>query len=458
MLGVNNFSRRDFIKRSASSAFAFSVVPSFVLGTNGQKPPSDKMNFAAIGCGGMGYWNIYKVGESEQENIVALCDVDTPAAAKADSGWYNASNTFEKYPKAAKFKDFREMLEKEGKNFDAVIIATPDHTHAVAAMACMQMGKHVFVQKPLTYDVYESRELVKAARKYNVKTQMGNQGHSDEGIRLIKEWIEDGAIGNVKEVYCWTNRPVWPQGMKTRPAKMDIPETLAWDLWVGPAAYRDYNYQYCPGAWRGWWDFGTGVLGDMGCHILDPVVWSLDLKSPEYIESDSPGGTIESPPVSSKIHYKFGPRGKMCAVDVYWLDGGLMPDRPEELEPGRQMGDQEGGCIFIGDKGKLMCGAYGRGPRLIPETKMKEYKRPAKTIARVEGGHEKDWIRACKGEIDQSSSNFDVAGQLNEVVLLGNLALRVNDRVYWDGENMKVTNNAEADSYVKRNYRQGWTL
>jgi predicted dehydrogenase len=453
-------SRRQFMKGAAAASAAFMVMPRHVVGGPGFVAPSDKLNIAGVGIGGMGRNNIKACAAAE--NIVALCDVDQDYAAKI----------FKLYPKAKQHIDYRKMLESQ-KDIDALIIATPDHSHAVIAMAAMQLGKHIYVQKPITHSVYEARRLTEAARKYKVVTQMGNQGHSGEGTRLIKEWIQDGAIGPVHEVHAWTNRPVWPQGVEVdRPAETPpVPDTLNWDLWLGPAPYRAYHPVYLPDKWRAWWDFGTGSLGDLGCHILDAPFWALDLKYPESVEGNistyweafwqytEPKN--ETYPRSSIVRYKFPARGDMPPVKLTWWDGGLMPPRPEELEEGRKMGDEDGGLLFFGEKGKLMTGCYGKGPRLIPEAKMREYQKPAPTLDRVEDGiegHERDWVRACKGG-KPASSNFDHSGPLSEMVLMGNLAVRFPQRrLLWDGINMQVTNDPEADAYVKREYREGWML
>lgn len=452
-------SRRSFVKSTALSTTAFMIVPRHVLGGPGFIPPSDKLNIAGIGIGGMGKNNIKNCAE---ENIVALCDIDDAYAAPV----------FKEYPKAKKYHDYRKMLEEQ-KDIDAIIIATPDHTHAVIAMAAIKAGKHVYVQKPLTHSVSEARMLTEAAREYKVVTQMGNQGHSGNGTRLICEWIWDGAIGDIKEVHAWTNRPVWPQGIEVdRPKETPpVPSTLDWDLWIGPAAFRPYHPAYLPEKWRGWWDFGTGSLGDLGLHIMDPVFWALKLKYPETVEGNistywegfwkytEPKN--EMYPRSTVVRYKFPAREGLPPVDLTWWDGGLMPPRPEELEEGRKMGDSDGGLLFIGNKGKLMTGCYGENPRLIPETKMREYKLPEPTIERIpsgSAGHEKDWVRACKGG-KPASSNFDYAGPFAEMVLMGNLAVRFpNKKLLWDGPNMTVTNNIEANAYVKRQYREGWSL
>ncbi len=444
-----NINRRQFLKNTAAAA-AFTIVPRHVLGGAEHTPPSEKLNIAGVGIGDMGAVNIKNV---ETENIVALCDVDDEYAAK----------TFNAYPNAKKYRDFRKMLEEQ-KDIDAVIIATPDHTHAVIAMAAMKAGKHAFCQKPLTHDIYEARMLTEAAHKYNVVTQMGIQGHSDEGIRLICEWIWDGAIGKVREVEAWSSLTYYPAGHEwwsskcsSRPQETPpVPATLDWDLWLGPAPYRPYSPCYHPAVWRCWWNFGSSMLGDRGCHTLDAVFWALKLKYPTSVEASSTDLNDETYPVASIVRYQFPARGEMPPLTLTWYDG-LRPPRPDELEEGRTLGAEEGGVLFKGDNGKLMCGVYGENPRLIPESKMKEYKKPAKTIARVTGGHEQDWLTACKSG-KQAGANFDYSGPLTEVVLLGNVAKRMNTKLHWDGENMQVTNIAEANQWVRRPYRQGWTL
>ncbi|MHC4497820.1 MAG: Gfo/Idh/MocA family protein [Planctomycetota bacterium] len=437
-------SRRQFMSGAAAVA-AFTIVPRHVLGGGQYTPPSDKLNIAGIGVGGKGAGDI---GAVESENIVALCDVDDDRAGK----------TFEKYPSAKRYRDFRKMLEKE-KNIDAVVVATPDHTHAVASMMAIKMGRHVYCEKPLTHSIYEARKLTKAAREAKVATQMGNQGHSSEGIRLICEWIWDGAIGPVREVHAWTDRPGgrWAQGVNRPQGTSPVPATLDWDLWLGPAPYRPYvEKAYCPFVWRGWWDFGTGALGDMACHIIDPVFWALKLGYPTSVRAVSTEVNSETAPLSSIVEYEFPERGDMPPVKLIWYDGGLMPTRPQELEKGRMMGSRNGGALFVGEKGKLMCGCYAKNPRLIPETAMQAYQRPPKTIERVEG-HHKDWINACKGG-KPASSNFDYAGPLTETVLLGNLAIRTGMRLDWDGPNMVCTNVPQANEYIHCQYRDGWTL
>ncbi|MHC4477568.1 MAG: Gfo/Idh/MocA family protein [Planctomycetota bacterium] len=442
---------RRQVLAGAAAVGAFTIVPRHVLGGPGQTPPSEKLNIAGVGIGGMGKNN---VEACESENIVALCDLDFNLAAKV----------FEKYPNARKWRDYREMLEEQ-KEIDAVIVATPDHTHAVVAMAAMKMGKHVYVQKPLTRTVYESRMLTEAARKYKVATQMGNQGHSKEDCRLTKEWIADGAIGPVREVHCWTNRPVWPQGILRPTETPPVPEGLDWDLWLGPAPYRPYHPCYLPFNWRAWLDFGCGALGDMACHVMDSAFWALDLRYPTSVEASCSAMVVEmwkrkenneTYPRASIVHYTFPARGDMPEVKLHWYDGGILPERPRELEAGREL--PESGTVFVGDKGKIMCGTYGDSPRIIPESKMQEYKRPTKTLPRIQGSHEKNWLDACKGG-GAACSNFDYSGSFTETVVMGNFAIRIpGTRLDWDGENMRVTSNEEANRFVNEPYREGWSL
>lgn len=438
-------SRRQFIGTTAAAAAAFTIVPRHVLGGPGFTPPSDTLNIAGIGAGGKGRTDVRACAQTE--NIYALCDVDRQRAA----------GLMKEFPKAKVYSDWRKMLERE-PGIDAVIVTTPDHTHATIAMGAMQLGKHVFVQKPLTNTIYEARMLTQAARKYKVASQMGNQGHAGEGNRLIVEWVTAGLIGKVREVHAWTDRPGgrWAQGVDRPEGTPSVPRTLDWDVWLGPAPFRPYHPAYVPFKWRGFWDFGTGSLGDMGCHIMDTPVWALKLGYPTSVVAASTPVNEESAPISSVITLEFPARGSMPPVTLKWYDGGLMPARPAELEEGRRMGDSGGGVLLVGDKGTIMCGVYGNNPRIIPEAKMAETTLPPKTIKRVESIYA-DWIQACKGG-EPASSNFDVSGNLTEIVLLGNLALRTGQRLDWDGKNMKVTNFPEANQYVQREYRKGWQL
>jgi len=444
-------SRRTFLGGAAAATVAAGCAT--VTRPQGPRrvPPSEKLNVAAIGAGGKGESDI---GSCASENVVALCDVDDRRAAK----------TFARFPNAKRYRDFRVMLEKE-KSIDAVTISTPDHTHAVAAMMAMSLGKHVYVQKPMTHSIYEARMLTEAARKYKVATQLGNQGHSGDGVRRLCEMIWSGAIGPVREAHIWTNRPSWPQGIK-RPTITDpVPETLDWDLWLGPAPYRPYvkihpdtgRECYCPFVWRGWWDFGCGALGDMACHIMDPAFWALKLTSPTSVEAVSEGGNDETAPLWSIIRYEFPQRGDMPPVTVIWYDGGKLPPRPEGIGPDVKLGEGDNGSLFIGDKGMATTGCYGDGSRLLPDSVMKDYKFPDPYIPRIPGGPYRDWIQACKGG-RPACSNFDYSGPLTEMVLLGNLAVRSGKKIQWDPKNLRVTNVPEANQYVRREYRSGWSL
>ena len=442
-------SRRRFLAATATTA-AFTVVPSHVLGGARRVAPSEKLNIAGIGVGGMGRSNLSQL---ETENIVALCDVDHVYAAE----------TFKKYPQAKVYSDFREMLDKE-KSIDAVMIATPDHTHAVIAMDAMRRGKHVYCQKPLTHDVYEARMLAKAARETGVTTQMGIQGHSGEGARLICEWIWDGAIGEVHEVDAWCSLSYYPFGHAYWSSKWSrrpedtppVPPSLNWDLWLGPAPQRPYHPAYHPGVWRCWWDFGCGMMGDRGAHTLDPVVWALKLGYPTSIEATSLDLNPDTHPLASIVTYQFPAREGFPPLKLTWYDG-LRPPRPAELEDGRPMGHAEGGVLFKGTKGKLVGGVYGESPRLIPEANMKAYKLPPRTLPRVEGSHEQDWVRACKSG-QRAGADFEYSALLTEICLLGNVAKRVDTRIEWDGPSMKVTNLPAAQKYIQTPYREGWTL
>ena len=439
-------SRRHFMGAAATTA-AFTIVPSYVLGGANGKPPSEKLNIAGVGIGGMGKSNL---GGCESENIVALCDVD----------WSYAAGVFKKYPNAKQWKDFRKMLDEQ-KDIDAVIVATPDHLHTPVAMAAMQRGKHVYVQKPLTRLVSEARALTEAARKYKVATQMGNQGHSGDGVRDICEWIGAGTIGEVKEVHAWTNRPVWAQGIDRPKDKPPVPDTLDWDLWLGPASERPYHPCYLPFSWRGWWDFGGGALADMACHVLDPVFSALKLKYASSVEACCSKVNNETFPVASIVHFEYPAREGMPPVKIHWYDGGLRPPRPEVLEAGRSMGNPDSSHVmFIGSKGILRCEEYGDTPRLVPESLMKDFKVPAKTLPRIGMSHEQNWIRACKGG-PAACSNFDYSGPFTEMVVMGNLAIRpenVGKKLEWDGDKMLVTNDKKANDYVQMHYRKGWEL
>jgi predicted dehydrogenase len=434
----------------------FTIVPNTVLGKAlGHTAPSDKLNIAGIGIGGVGRRNLANMNT---ENIVALCDVD----------WGYAAKTFNDYPKAKQFKDWRVMFDEMGKSIDAVMVATPDHNHAVVAAHAITLGKHAYVQKPLAHSVYESRLLTRLAKKYKVATQMGNQGNSFDWCRQVAEWIQSGVIGEVYEAHCWTDRPIWPQGLAEPKGGVAVPSTLDWNLFVGPAKMRPYDPAYTPWNWRGFWDFGTGALGDMACHIMDPIYWALDLKYPISVSASSTLSNLYSPPQAQIVKYTFPERPakgnvKMPKLTVYWYDGGLLPDRPEELKDGEMMGDSNGGLIFVGTKGKIMTGCYGMNPTLLPKSKMADFKQPEPTIPRIKGGngdiwatnaHEQDWIRACKESPKnrtEASSNFQFSGPFSEMVVMGVLAVRLSGlnglhrEFQWDGENMQFTNISPSD-------------
>jgi predicted dehydrogenase len=415
---------------------------------------NEKLNIAGIGVGGQG---AHDLAQFASHNIVALCDVDAQYAR----------GTFERYPKAKRYTDYRRMLDEQ-KDIDAVIIATPDHTHACIAVAAMRAGKHVYCEKPLTHSVWEARQVAAAAREQRVATQMGNQCQASEQARRLCEMIDDNAIGPVREVHVWTDRPskglleeYWPQGINRPADSPPIPSTLQWDLWLGPAPSRPYHPAYVPFRWRGWWDFGTGALGDIGCHSLDPVFRALKLGHPESVEASSTRVNDETYPLASMVTYQFPAREKRPPVKVVWYDGGLRPPRPPELEADRQMGAT--GHLFVGDNGKILSRRLEEAVAyfLIPESRALEYGEPPRKLPRSIG-HYDEWIEACKGG-SPAGSNFDWAGPLTEVVLLGNIALRpelreelTDKKLLWDGPAMRFTNSEAANKFLKRQYREGW--
>jgi predicted dehydrogenase len=447
--------RREFLGSTATAAAGLMIVPRHVLGGRGVQAPSDTLNIGCVGVGGKGTSDIWAIST---QNIVALVDADDTQMAGFLKNEENKPELQPKYEKAKKYRDFRQMLDKE-KDIDAITVSTPDHTHAVIAMMAIKMKKHVFVQKPLTHTIMEARLLAQEAKKQNIVSQMGNQGHSKEGARLICEWIWDGAIGNVTEVHVWTNRPIWPQAIDAPKEIPSVPPTLDWDVWLGPAPWRPYHPAYLPFVWRGWWDYGTGAIGDMGAHLIDQPFWALKLGYPTTVQASSTKYTKDSYPLAEIITYQFPARGKMPPVKMVWYDGGLMPPRPAAIEDGRLMGDDGGGVLFVGDKGMLMCSTYGENPRLLPEKLMQDYKRPDKTIPRSPGITE-EWIAAIKAG-KKSTTDFDYSGLLTEAMLLGNVALRMKDQktaLQWDGVKMQVTNLPEANKYIHKEYRQGWSL
>ncbi len=475
----NAAGRRAFIKSSAIAAAAFMIVPRHVLGGNGFLAPSDRLIVASIGVGGKGESDITGFYGSGKADIGFLCDVDTR----------RATNSVRSFPKAKFYKDWRELFDKEHKNFDAVSVSTPDHNHAIQALGAMQLGKHVYVQKPLTHDIFEARTLTAAARKYKVVTQMGNQGASNDGPRQMKEWYDAGLIGDVHTVYAWTDRPVWPQGIPWSANKAEIPKELDWDLWLGTAPYKDYVDKLVPFNWRGWWDYGTGALGDMGCHLLEAPFSMLQLKyatevqasvGSVYVDEFKRGYFPDSCPPSSHVTLKFPKTEKTLGeVTVHWMDGGIQPERPEELQANETFGDGGNGTLFIGTKGKMMSSTSSANPRLLPLSRNKEIKVPER-FARVKGGangHYAQWVEGCIAGYGKTelSSPFEIGGPLTEALLMANLAIRGADiqrknsegktiypgrytKLLWDNDNMRVTNFDDVNQFVKREYRKGWTL
>jgi len=366
-----------------------------------------------------------------------------------------AAGALKSHPNARKYKDYRKMLEEMGDEIDAVTISTPDHTHFPAAIMAIEMGKHVFVQKPLAHTVWEAREMTRAAMKHGVVTQMGNQGHAGEGTRLVREWVQAGVIGPVREVHAWSDHHgKGASSPNERPKETPpVPETLDWNLWLGVAPERPYHPVYVPFNWRAWWDFGSCALGDMGCHLLDAAFWALDLKYPVSVEAQTAEVFKETGPAWSIVTWQFPARGNMPPVKVVWYDGKKQPPRPKELEENRKIGGH--GQLLVGEKGTIYePGAYCESPRLIPESRMQEAipNLPPKTVPRVKGGHYAEWIQACKGGPTPGSS-FEHSGPLTEMVLLGNIAIRTGKKIEWDGENLRCTTVPEANKYVKAEYR-----
>jgi predicted dehydrogenase len=496
--------RRNFIRNATAAAAALTILPGHVHGRPRKIAPSDRVNIAAVGVGGMGRANLHALAS---QNIVALCDVDwsyvdtrfadiPKQIENAQKRAQDATDTGQreralqqvkdwqelqpKLPKAKRYTDYREMLAKQ-KDIDAVVIATPDHTHAIIALAAMDLGKHVYVQKPLAWSVEECRRLAKRATETKLQTQMGNQGHSSDDARLVNEYIQSGAIGTVTEVHVWTNRPLayWPQGIP-RPAPLppnakDLPwnmngvltraagsfgtyappDKLAWDLFLGPSRFIEYHPIYHPFNWRGWTDWGVGAIGDMGAHLIDSSFWSLDLDYPTSIETTSTPYNHDTYPMASTTYYEFPARGARPAVKMTWYDGGLTPPKPVEI------GDEElnkgGGVLYIGTKGKLMHDTYGFNPRLLPKSLHESVGKPKETYARIKTSHEMNWIDAIRGT-QKTTSPFEYSGKLTEIMLLGVAALNAGKKIQYDGANMKIANVTDSDVLLKRNYRPGWEL
>ena len=444
-------SRRCFLTNSALAAAGLTILPSNVISGLGHKAPSDKLNIAGVGVGGRGF-AVLKAMESE--NIVALCDVD----------WKYSTNCFNHFPKAKKYWDWRKMFDEMGDSIDAVMVATADHTHAIIAAHAITLGKHVYVEKPLTHTVYESRLLTKLAAKYKVATQMGNQGASGEGVALSTEWIQNGEIGEVNKVEAFTDRPIWPQGLNRPEGDMKAPDTLNWDLFVGPAKMRPYNEIYTPWNFRGWWDFGTGALGDMACHVLHPVFKGLNLGYPTKAQGSSTLLLTDAAPTAQKVKLVYPERKKvgkvnMPEVEVHWYDGGLQPLKPEGWPSGKNMNNAGGGVLFHGSKDTLVCGCYGKDPWLLSGRKPNV----PKSQPRIKTSHEMDWVRACKESAAnrvETLSPFSQAGPFNEMVVMGVLAVRLqslNKELEWDGENMRFTNINDSET-IQTVIRDGFKI
>jgi predicted dehydrogenase len=449
----SRLSRRAFLAATTTTA-ALAMTATSKIRVNAARvvpkkfSPNDKLNIAAIGAGGKGLSDIMGC-HTLGENIVALCDVD----------WERAGEAFYKLPDAKQYKDFRIMLE-EMPEIDAVTISTPDHTHAPAAYMAMNLGKHVYVQKPLTHTVAEARLLTNVAKETGVVTQMGNQGNSGNGVRELCEMVWSGAIGDVTKVHTWSNRPIWPQGIAAPLAAEPVPATLDWDLWIGPAPMREYNSKYAPFNWRGWWDFGCGALGDMACHIMDPCYRALKLNEAEYftVESIQDGMTEQCAPLSSVVKYSFPARAGMPPVEILWYDGRIMPPRPEGLKADEVIGEGTNGSVLYGTSGIITTGTYGADSRLLPAEAMADYKRPEPTIPRVEKeDHYKNWIDGIKGG-PKPGSNFEYSGPFTEMVVFGNLSIRSGKKLHWDNVKGKVTNDKKAAELISKEYRKGWEL
>ena len=483
-------SRRDFLRTGAVAAAGLAAMPRTAFGKTVKKKkklaPSDKLNIVAVGIGGRGASDLE---ELSSQNIIGLCDTD----------WEYAKHVFEKYPTAKRYNDYRVMYDELLDDADAVMVATADHTHAIIAADALTAGKHVYCEKPLTHTVYESRLLTRLAAKYKVATQMGNQGASWEGVRQTCAWIWAGEIGEVTKVEAFTDRPIWPQGLEVPKSVDPVPATLNWDSFIGPAPFRPYNRIYTPWNFRGWWDFGTGALGDMACHILHPAFKSLKLGYPTKVQASSTALLTDSCPSAQIVRMVFParenlPHVAMPEVEVWWYDGGLKPPRPAGLRPGKNLNMEGGGLIFHGTKDTLICGCYGLKPYLVSGRKPDS----PQVLREITETHQMDWVRACKEDASHripSASDFSEAGPFNEMVVMGVLAVRLqslNRELDWDGENMRFTNipeeatirtmikdgfsvtdghptfdktytekvnaNAYAAELIKHTYREGWTL
>lgn len=451
----HRMTRRAFLRTTAAAGAAVTIAPAHAARTY---EANERVNVAFIGSGGMGGGNLGHISRLKTAqgtplaNVVGLCDVDRKRLGSAHGG----------HPKARTFVDFRKMLTEMQKGIDAVMVSTPDHTHYPASAMAIKLGIAVSTEKPLTHSIWEARELGRLAKEHKVVTQHDHEGHARAGLRKGVEWIKSGVIGTVREVHIFTNRPIWPQGIAKRPPAQAVPKNLEWDLWIGPAPYRDYHRHLHPFAWRGWWDFGTGALGDMGCHFFDLAFWALDLgeglkvsdKHPIVISAEHEGRSKETYPNWSIVTLKFPARGKLPPVTVKWYDGGKLPTPPPEFPKDRKFPNN--GSMFIGDKGPML--VYNTdGVRLLPESKMKGFKGPEPFLPRP-GDHKKEWLLAVRGEAKASSNFTDYGGPLAEVVLLGNLAVAAGKTVEWDSVHLQARGAPEVSHIIRREYRKGWEV
>ncbi|UCG56896.1 MAG: Gfo/Idh/MocA family oxidoreductase [Phycisphaerales bacterium] len=457
-----NMTRRGFLGGAATAA-AFTIVPGHVLAGKGPTSPSEKVNVAIIGTGGQGIVNMKQLFNEPDVHIAALSDVNEVSDYSmfyygGTAGLKPARELVRRHygQSCPTYRDYHQMLDAE--DIDAVLLATPDHSHAAIALAVIAKGKHLYCEKPLCRTVYETRVVTEAARKAGVATQLGNFGHSSEDIRLTCEWIWDGAIGDVHDVHAWTSTGArrWTNLTGRPKERPPVPAGFDWQRWLEPVPERPYHPDYAPVRWRAWWQFGSGTIGDFACHHLDPAFWALKLdKSNTFsVEASSCGTTEETCPSASLIYYHFPARAGMAPVRITWYEGGIMPPRPAELEEGRSLGNH--GILFVGTKGAILGGGWSRSPRIIPETKMRAYKRPAKTLLRVRG-HHRNWLDACRGK-GRPSTHFDYAGPLTEFTLMGNVAIRAGKKLDFDSKNMNITNVREANEFIKPHYRENWTI
>lgn len=509
-LSSHLLSRREFLAQSATVAAGFSIVPRHVLGGSGFVPPSDKVNIAFIGVGAQGLRVMFRFLREADVQGVAVCDVNKGSAGYpqwsdhefcnsvrkligVDSGWewlspnqpiqlshslqvtsgvagrepaqkivegyYGAQKRSGQYKGCSAYNDFRELLAKE-KDVDAVVVCTTDHLHAAISAAAMTKRKHVFCQKPLTHTIYESRRIAEIARETGVATQIAVANQASEDTRLLCEWIWAGAIGPVRDVLNWSSRPFWPQAIERPKEAEPVPDGLDWDLWLGPAPERPFNHAYLPFVWRGWTDFGCGSLGDMGCYSYDTIFRVMRLETPASVEASSTDRYDETYPQAEIIRYDFDARGDMPPLRFTWYDGGLKPARPPELEeklPFRGEPDEDEGLLFIGDRGKILCGFNGKNPRLIPQSKMDAYKQPPKTLPRSPG-NEREWLDACKGSKTKPGGNFEFEDLVTETLLLGNVAVLTGQKLTWDHANLKANNSDFGQKYIRPERRKGWEL